>query len=127
MNRNRTAGIRAEQKIVRELKDLGFDNVVTTRAESKNMDDKGVDIIQTPGFTVELPCYLQIKKSINTPNLEDCIVILDKPMAVIHVKVKKKNTRFFEVGEYVYMTKDFFYKLLNDAYINIQRTESPKD
>ena len=123
MNRNRTAGIRAEQKIVRELKDLGFDNVVTSRAESKNMDDKGVDIFQTPGSKFELPCYFQIKKSINTPNIEECIVDLDKPTVIIHTKVQKRKTRFFETGDYVYMEKDFFYKLLKDVYTNIQRSK----
>lgn len=111
-NRNRTSGIRAELKIAQELRDLGFDGVVTTRAESKNLDDKGVDLMQLSGSKILLPCYIQVKKTVNTPKISDLIKTLDKPIIVVHIKEEKKGTRFYEVGNYVYMDKEFFYKLL---------------
>ena len=53
-NRNRTAGNNFERLIVNELKELGFDDVVTSRAESRNMDNRGVDI-----FGNNFPFYIQ--------------------------------------------------------------------
>jgi hypothetical protein len=111
-NRNRTAGIKAEQKIAKELRELGFDGVVTTRAESKNLDDKGIDLTQIMGSKKILPCHIQIKKTVQTPKISELITTLDKPLIVIHIKEEKKGSRFYEVGEYVYMDKEFFYKLL---------------
>lgn len=119
-NRNRTAGIRAELKIANELMDLGFDLVVSTRSESKNLDDKGVDLMQLKNCQVLLPCFLQVKKTINTPNVHEILASeLDKPLVIVHTKEEKRKTRFYEVGDYVYMKKEFFYKLLQDAYINL--------
>lgn len=117
-NRNRSAGIRAELQIRAELIELGFDKVVTTRSESKRLDDQGVDLIQLPNPTIELPVYIQVKKSIQTPSSDLLEVNLDKPLAVIHQKQVKKGRRFYTKNEYVFMTKELFYKLLKDAYIN---------
>lgn len=61
---NRNRGHRAEQKIVKELKELGFDGVVSSRSESKSMDDNKVDIIDKNN---QLPCYIQIKHTLQTP------------------------------------------------------------
>lgn len=118
-NRNRSAGINAEQKIAKELRELGFDLVVTTRAESKNMDDMGVDLIQLKNCKNELPCFIQVKKSINTPNIVQILQTkLEKPLIIIHKKVEKRSSRFYEIGDFVYMTKEFFYKLLNNEKQN---------
>jgi len=111
-NRNRTAGIRAEQRIAKELRDLGFDGVVTTRAESKNLDDKGVDLMQLPTSLIILPCHIQVKKTINTPKISEILKPMDKPLILLHIKEEKKGSRFYEVGDYVYMDKSFFYQLL---------------
>lgn len=111
-NRNRSAGIKAEQKIAQELRDLGFDGVVTTRAESKNLDDQGVDLMQTRSAKQLLPCYIQVKKTVQTPKISELIKELEKPVIVVHIKEEKRGSRFYETGEYVYMDKNFFYKLL---------------
>lgn len=60
---NRRSGFDYERKIVKELNALGFD-VVTSRAESKNLDDDKVDIADKNG---KLPCFIQLKKTVNTP------------------------------------------------------------
>ena len=62
--RNRARGNAYECKIAKELNELGF-NVVTSRSESKRMDDAKVDLIDLDN---KLPCYLQLKKTTSTPS-----------------------------------------------------------
>lgn len=121
-NRNRTAGIKAELKIANELKELGFDKVVTTRYESKRLDDSGVDITQLPNPTIELPCYVQVKRTLQTPKMELLHVETEKPVAIVFLKQEKKKTRFFTTGEYAILEKELFYELLK--YYVIHNTRS---
>lgn len=53
LKRNRARGNDYERKIARELRELGFPGVVTSRAESKSMDDKKIDLIDKDDL---LPC-----------------------------------------------------------------------
>ena len=64
---NRRRGNNYELQIVKELKDLGFECVVTSRSESKAKDNDKVDIIDKCG---QLPfnIQIQIKKTAATPN-----------------------------------------------------------
>lgn len=126
-NRNRTAGIRAELQIAQELRDLGFDKVVSTRSESKRLDDEGVDLIQLPSREVELPCYFQIKKTLQMPKEELLEKDLEKPLVIIHQKQVKRGKRFYTTGDYAIMKKEFLYKLLQYAYDRLRRVESSKN
>lgn len=127
-NRNRTAGHNAERQIVNELKKLGFDKVVTTRLESKRLDDLGVDIIQLPNPTVKLPCYIQVKKCLQTPNFSLLNAELEKPLVLVFQKTEKKGKRFYTVNEYTILKKDFFYELLKYyVYNQCSRSEDIKD
>lgn len=126
-NRNRTAGILGELKIVHELTDLGFDKVVTTRSESKRLDDMGVDIMQLPSPLFPLPCYFQSKKALKAPTFDLVEAELDKPLVVIYMKQEKKGSRFFTVGEYAIMKKEFLYKLLQYVPNNSAETDRLKD
>lgn len=76
---NRNRGIRAEQKVVNELKELGFNGVVSSRSESKTTDDNKVDIIdknnQLPfGLNIQVkhqipyPQYFKIREESTVPN-----------------------------------------------------------
>lgn len=115
-NRNRDAGHNYERKIVKELKELGYDKVVTSRAESRNMDNSGVDIFD-PTDTFKF--YIQNKIYKSYPKLHELIfgdiVNKDKPMLVFHKKVVKKGDRFYPQGEFVSMSKETFYKLLKNG------------
>lgn len=62
--RNKRRGNDYERKIVNELKDLGFKDVITSRKESKSTDDGKIDIVDKSN---KLPCQIQIKRTINTP------------------------------------------------------------
>lgn len=64
-NNSRRRGVTYEQKLAQELRDLGFDDVVTSRQESKAMDDNKVDFVSKEG---KLPLFIQAKKTENTPS-----------------------------------------------------------
>lgn len=110
-SRNRTAGHNYERQITNELKELGFEDVVTARSESRNMDDKGVDI-----FGSSLPFFVQCKNSQNYPKIHELLTSellpTEKPLIIFHKKTKKQNVKFATQGEYVYFKKDDFYKLI---------------
>lgn len=111
MPNNRTRGNNYERQIVNELKDLGFLDVVTSRAESRNMDNKGVDV-----FGHSLPVYIQAKNYTKYPDshslLTSELLPTEKPTVIFHKKTKKANSKFMTQGEYVYMNKDLFYEVL---------------
>lgn len=114
-SRNRSAGHGLERSIVKELKELGYD-AVTARAESRNMDNRGIDIFSPPYCSNPLPVHIQCKNTVINPHYETLLTseLLpdDKPTVVIHRKTKKANTRFITQGEYVILKKQDFYNLI---------------
>ncbi len=113
MRNNRTAGNNYERKIVNELKDLGFSDTVTSRSESRNMDAKKVDV-----FGKSLPIHIQCKNTKDNFKIADYyqenekIFPDDKPVVIFHKKTKKVTSKFITQGEFVYLKKEDFYKLL---------------
>ena len=111
---NRTRGIRAEQKIVNELKALGFDKVMSSRQGSKATDDNKVDILDTEnqlpfGMNIQIkhqipyPQYFKIREQSTVPN-ESFVILWDKQEA------KEKN--IITVGRCAIMDIELFYKLI---------------
>ena len=88
-NRNRTAGNSYERKIVNEVKALTGETFVTSRAESRNMDNLGVDVFNPKHFNPRL-----------------------LPLIVFHNKVEKSTKNFISTGEYVIMEKREFYSIV---------------
>lgn len=114
---SRNKGNAYERQIVNELKELGFAGCVTARSESKSMDNKKVDIIDTEG---KLPCYLQLKKTQNTPSyakIKDDSGLTDKPFCLIWNMQEKKEVNCVSKGEIVMIPKEFFYELLRTSYL----------
>ena len=111
---NRNRGQRAEQKVVNELKALGFTGVVTSRSESKTMDDNKVDIIdknnQLP-FDINIqvkhqipyPQYFKIREQSTVPN-DTFVILWDKQES------REKN--IVTVGRCAIMDIGLFYKLI---------------
>lgn len=110
---NRTAGNNFERQIVGELKDLGFTDAVTSRAESRNMDARKVDV-----FGASLPVHIQCKNTQENFKVADYYAKNseffppDKPVVIIHKKTKKAGVKFMTQGEFVYMRKEDFYEML---------------
>lgn len=111
---NKRRGNKFECKIVKELKELGFD-VVTSRSESKNLDDKKVDIFDKENI---LP-YIQTKLTQSTPNYfqisSEC-PLKDKPFVIIWSKTVPTERTFRSVGEVAIVPKDYFYTLIKHYY-----------
>lgn len=114
-NRNRTAGHNYERETVKLLNPQ-FPNIVTARAESRNMDNKGVDI-----FGDSLPVHIQCKLSQNQPNFYTLLyndnLPTDKDTVVFWKKVEKAKTRFVSKEQIVSMKLETFLKLINSFKI----------
>lgn len=78
---SRQRGNNYERQIAKELREIGYTGVVTSRSESKALDNMKVDLTDTTGL---LPCNIQLKKTIKTPDYfaikEDAPI--DKPFIV---------------------------------------------
>lgn len=112
-NRNRSAGNNFELIIINELKEMGYE-AVSTRAESRNADARGIDII------TDLPFNPQCKISINQPNIHKLLTETDTDLIfyrrVVAKDYKQKNGKtkrtFVKDGDYVMMEKSAFYNLI---------------
>jgi predicted AAA+ superfamily ATPase len=111
---NRTRGQRAEQRVVNELKSLGFTEVVSSRSESKATDDNKIDIIDKAqklpfGLNIQVkhqiqtPQYFKIRSESTAPN-ETFVILWDKQ------EPREKN--IITVGRCAIMDIDLFYKLI---------------
>lgn len=112
LKRNRARGNAYEVQIAKELRDLGFSGVVTSRSESKAMDDRKVDLVDTDNL---LCFYPQLKATINTPDyfgISESCPLKDKPFVIFWKKIKPTESTFRATGEVVMVPKDFFYKLI---------------
>ncbi len=81
---SRNKGNSFERKIMNELLELGYD-CLTSRNESKRLDDAGVDLVDNTPF------YFQLKKTERLPNLHQ--VIKDMPDAKIRTVLHCKNNQ----------------------------------
>lgn len=109
---SRTKGHSYETKIARELRELGYTGIVTSRSESKSTDDKKVDLIDTED---KFPYYVQLKCTQNTPAYHQISAecpLKDKPFILIWNKQVKKQTNICSAGEVVILPKEEFYKLI---------------
>lgn len=80
---SKSKGSAYERQIVNELKELtGNENISTSRASSKKLDDMKIDIHDEDGV---LPCYIQTKKTQNIPQVKKInaeVGKVDKPLAI---------------------------------------------
>lgn len=110
MRNNRTAGHNYERLCVNRLRENGYGDVVTSRSESRNMDNKGVDI-----FGASLPIHIQCKNSTKEVKYHKLLIEErlpdDKDTIIMHKKTAKHGTRFITEGEYVIMKYETFNKL----------------
>ena len=112
LKRNRARGNSYECKIAKELRELGYSGVVTSRSESKAMDNMKIDLIDTEN---RLPINCQIKSTIKYPNyleIKKTCPLKDKPFVLFWSVIKPTESTFRSEGEVVILEKSFFYKLL---------------
>lgn len=112
LKRSRARGVAYEQQIAKELRELGFEGVVTSRAESKTMDDNKIDLIDKNN---QLFFYPQLKRTGKCPNyfsIEESCPLKDKPFVVFWNYQKPTEKTFRSGGEIVMLSKAFFYELI---------------
>ena len=118
--KSKSKGGALEYQIVKELKDLGFTGCVTSKGESKRMDNNKIDIIDTEN---RLPVNIQCKHYSNTPNYfkisNECT---DKSKPFCIVWKKSAGEEGVSPGTVIIIPKQFFYDLLK-AYTEINNIE----
>lgn len=102
--KSKQKGSNWEYELRDKFKELGYEDCITSRGESKNMDNSKIDIISN-----SLPFYCQAKNTTNTPsyfNISDACPYKDKPFVVCW---KKSD----EQGKAVAIIPiEYFYKLI---------------
>ena len=107
---SKSKGNKYELQIVNELKAMGYD-AVTSRSESKRMDDAKVDVI------TNFPFHIQCK---NTQVKPDYIKIInefkltDKPLIIFHNSQVKKKVNCVSLGEFAILRKEYLYNLIKN-------------
>lgn len=106
--KSKSKGNGFELDIIKELTELGYKGLVSSRSQNKNLDNAKVDIAETGD---KLPFYVQCKATAVTPNIEkisnEC-PLKDRPLIVMWRKQKQGSIS----SDYVIMPKEVLYKLL---------------
>ena len=80
------------------------------------MDNDKIDIAQLPEAINKLPFYVQCKSTQTTPSIsqiiQDC-PRTDRPLVIFWNKQIKKAVNICSDGEYVMLTKKYFYELVS--------------
>lgn len=95
-----------ELEVINALKEIGYPGCVSSRSESKRMDDAKVDIIDLEG---KLPCHIQAKNTQNVPNyhkIEAECTLKDKPFVIALKQEGKKPIAIVPM--------EFFYELIKN-------------
>lgn len=109
--KSRSKGASWEREVINKLKEIGFTGCVTSRGESKKVDNNKIDIIDTEG---KLPINIQCKQYQNTPSyftIRDACSDKSKPFVVFWKKSPEggENSK----GSIVMVDTDYFLKLLS--------------
>ena len=106
--KSRSKGNNYELRIIKELTELGFNGLVTSRSESRRLDDSKIDIVDTENV---MDCYIQCKATANVPNISKInkeVGMKDKPLAIFWNKQNNSTVQ----EEFVVIPKEYFYKLI---------------
>ena len=98
----RNKGKGYELKIAEEFREiLGYEDCVTSRSESKRLDDAGVDLCNTGFFQVQCKAWEK------APSYHDVLASMPQEEKKINVVFHKRNRK----GEVVVMSKKDFYRM----------------
>lgn len=102
--KSKSKGSNWEYELRDKFKAIGYEDCVTSRGESRKMDNSKIDIISD-----SLPCYVQAKNLQNNPsyfNIESECPLKDKPFVICWKKSDEQNKAIAMIPI------DFFYELL---------------
>jgi len=94
--------------VIQKIKHL-FPEAVSSRSESKNLDNKKVDICNTGDF------YIQCKNTSSKVDYHKVISEMpkDKICLIAHKYTKKSNKNFVKQGEYIILKFEDFISLIS--------------
>lgn len=108
--KSKSKGSSWELQVIKELSELGYKGLVSSRSQSKNLDNAKIDIAETEDH---LPFYCQCKATANTPNIEsiesEC-PYKDRPLIIFWKKQKQGSIS----KDYILMPKQLLYDLLKN-------------
>lgn len=105
-NKNRDRGNNYELTVIKKIKHL-YPEAVSSRSESKRLDNKQVDIVFTGGFHIQ--CKLMSTKP-DYKILDE--MPQDKIPVIFHKYTRKGKTNFVSQGEYAILKLDDFIKIM---------------
>lgn len=108
--RNKSKGNSLELEVIKRLKEIGFPNCVSSRSQSKRVDNDKIDIIDLDNT---LPVNIQTKHTMNSPmyfNIRDACSDRTKPFTIIWKKSAPSGS--VSPGTVAIIPIDFFYDLL---------------
>lgn len=106
--KSRNKGKNYELTIIKELTELGYSNLSSSRQSSRAWDNAKVDIYDPDN---QLSCYVQAKATANVPNISKInqeVGLTDKPLAIFWNKQNNSTIR----EEFVIIPKEYFYNLI---------------
>lgn len=89
-----------EQDLARKFREAGYPECVTSRSESKNLDDKGIDLCYTGKWQIQAKAQESIRPSAHE--------ILNNMPEGNNLLFWKKNRK----GTIVCMTEELFFKIM---------------
>lgn len=126
MSNSRRRGHNFERRIRKWFVSLGWVDTETSRAESRNLDNRKIDLAYTQPYAIQcksskfLQNYVKLIDEIETDQSYRI------PM-VFHEYVEKKGKRFYKKGDYVIMKLEHLEEILEfvrntDGSLNNERT-----
>ena len=106
--KSKSKGGNWELQVIKDLTELGYKGLKSSRSENRNLDNAKIDIAETEDI---LPCYFQCKNTASTPNIEKITKECpkkDKPLVIMWKKAQAETKQH----DFVMMPKEFFYTLL---------------
>jgi lipopolysaccharide export system protein LptA len=106
-SRNRNAGHSFELEVIKDLKEW-YPDAVSSRSESRNLDNQKVDICYTGDI------HIQCKNTTIKPDYHKIINQMpsDKKRVIVHKLTKKVSKNFVKQGQYVIMKYEDFLDIL---------------
>jgi hypothetical protein len=108
-NRNKSSGNSWELQIIKDIKHI-YPEAVSSRSESRNMDNKKVDVCFTKDVYIQAKC-LATKADYPTI-LEEMPKEKGKTNVVIHKYTRKSKKNFTTQGKYAIMKYEDFIAIL---------------
>ena len=109
--KSRTKGKNYELQVIKELEQLGYSGLSSSRQSSRAWDNAKVDIYDSENV---LDFYVQCKATANIPNISGInkdVGFKDKPLAIFWDKQNGSTIK----EEFVIIPKDYFYKLIKNV------------